>query len=1050
MTTIRVLHDTPNERGDLLTRLMEAYFLALGYQSFAFNVAKSGREIDVQGQHITENRLLRAECKAQAEPVGGAAVNKFAGALQVERTNRAPVPVSGYFISISGFTSTAVEQEAEANRNLVLVEPDAIVTQLVTGKVLVSARRAVDTARQLVPDSSRRLTGKAEVLATPEGWMWSVFYGDGHDATHAVLVHADGQPLSGKTVERLRPHLQNYFADVTVMSAKPSEQHAVTAVARLYKEYIERECGCVSFEGLPTDEGLTGKRLRLDDIYVPMLFERVDEALALTPARPSVPPARRRAAHAGTTDGFGGVSLPQLLEKSKRVAMLGPPGAGKSTVLKRLATAQLFEGLRSIRGEDLPVSESLPLFLRCRQLDGAAKLPILDVLKSIAAQAELQEHEEAFCALLMQSLHDGTAVLLIDGLDEIADERSRLMFVQQLTRFLSVYPATRIAITSREAGFRAVAGAMSTLCDLWRIAPLSYESVVALTGAWYAQALGGTERFAGEAASVATEVWANERVRLLATNPLLLTTLLLVRRWTGELPRKRTILYDRAIDVLLMTWNVEGHSPLRSDEAIPQLAFVAYRMMQMGVQTVSQTVLEQLLIEARTEMPELLGFVDMSPAAFIARVEERSSLLSYSGHAVEGGRLEALYEFRHLTFQEYLGALALCNRYLPKHERGVSLAPKVRSLISNVTWTEALSLAAVLAGSRANEVLLPIVERLRTSSRQAAVRLASEPVVSMSALDKALQCLDIVLASLADDVTISPDFAREVCSAVVDGYTPAMVKFDHGVIRGVAGSKFAPLLDDMITTRWKRARGAAALSTASALASVWADAKLQRLRSLQGDEDALASMIGDLRSSSELSRSFAAFCVMFSAYRASTEPSLAQAESPKIAEALTEMVRSGKQRLAYPACWALSWLLSYCWTPDEATTVELLRELKHAWIKTLKGPLRRYAAWALSALPVVDPASRPLGVLDHETETFLLKQEGALRDTQTRGARHVPAACIVVGYYYGGPWTKECLADRLIDHSDYFNEGQLRVLGEALGVQPEAIVENAGMVLQRG
>lgn len=1049
MTTIRVLHETPNERGDLLTQLTEAYFIALGYQSFAFNVAKSGREIDLQGRHITEDRLVRAECKAQTNPVGGAAVNKFAGALQVERASRAPVAVSGYFLSISGFTSTAVEQEAEAARNLILVGPDAIVTQLITGKVLVSARTAVDAARQLVPDSGKRLTGKPEVLATLEGWIWSVIYGDGHDATHAVLVHADGQPLSDKTVKRLLPHLQTYFADIAIITPEPSAQHDVTAVAELYKRYIERECGCVSFEGLPTDEGLTGKRLRLDDIYVPMLFERVDETLALTPARQSVPAERHRAVHATPTDGFGGVTLPQLLERSKRVAMLGPPGAGKSTVLKRLATAQLFEGLRNIRGEDIPASESLPLFLRCRQLDGAAKLPILDVLKSIAAQAELQEYQEAFCALLMQSLHDGTAVLLIDGLDEIADERSRLIFVQQLTRFLSVYPATRIAITSREAGFRAVAGAMSTLCDLWRIAPLSYESVVALTEAWYAQALGRTERFAGEASRVATEVWANERVRMLATNPLLLTTLLLVRRWTGELPRKRTILYDRAIDVLLITWNVEGHSPLRSDEAIPQLAFVAYRMMQMGVQTVSQTVLEQLLIEARTEMPELLGFVDMSPAAFIARVEERSSLLSYSGHTVERGRLEALYEFRHLTFQEYLSALALCNRYLPKHEAGVGLATKVRSLTSNATWTEALSLAAVLAGSRANDVLLPVVERLRTSSRQAAGRLTNERARSKAARNKAFQCFDIVLASLADDVTISPDFAREVCSAVVDTYTREMVLFDHEVIRGVAGSKFAPLLDDMITARWTSARGSAALSTASVLASVWADAKMQRLRSLQGDADAFACLVRDLHSSSELSRSFAAFCVMFSAYRAPTEPSLVGAESPIVAEALAEMIRSGKQRLAYPACWALSWLISDCWTPDERTTVELLRELEHAWVKTLKGPLRRFAAWALSALPMVDPASRPLGDLDDEMEAFLLKQERALRDPRTPGARHVPAACIVVGCYYGGPWPKEFLADRLVEHSDSFNEEQLRVLGEALGVQAEAMVERDRRVFLR-
>ena len=66
---------------------------------------------------------------------------------------------------------------------------------------------------------------------------------------------------------------------------------------------------------------------------------------------------------------------------------------------------------------------------------------------------------------------------------------------------------------------------------------------------------------------------------MLAVNPLLLTTLLLVRRWIGELPRRRSILYAKAIEVLLMTWNVEGHEPIDDEEAVPQLAYLALRML---------------------------------------------------------------------------------------------------------------------------------------------------------------------------------------------------------------------------------------------------------------------------------------------------------------------------------------------------------------------------------------------------------------------------------------------------------------------------------------
>ena len=34
-----------------------------------------------------------------------------------------------------------------------------------------------------------------------------------------------------------------------------------------------------------------------------------------------------------------------------------------------------------------------------------------------------------------------------------------------------------------------------------------------------------------------------------------------------------------AVEVLLMTWNVEGYDPIEQDEALPQLCYVAYAMM---------------------------------------------------------------------------------------------------------------------------------------------------------------------------------------------------------------------------------------------------------------------------------------------------------------------------------------------------------------------------------------------------------------------------------------------------------------------------------------
>jgi predicted NACHT family NTPase len=179
-----------------------------------------------------------------------------------------------------------------------------------------------------------------------------------------------------------------------------------------------------------------------------------------------------------------------------------------------------------------------------------------------------------------------------------------------------------------------------------------------------------------EAEKLAKTICESDRVRQLAKNPLLLTTLLLVKRWVGQLPTRRSVLYGKALEVLLMTWNVEGHQPMELDEAIPQLAFIAFTMMKEGIQRISLRRLNEVLTLAREQMPEVLGYTRNSVAEFIKRIEYRSSLLMLSGYDVEDGTLVPMYEFRHLTFQEYLTARAIVEGYytgrkdgdtLPKH-----------------------------------------------------------------------------------------------------------------------------------------------------------------------------------------------------------------------------------------------------------------------------------------------------------------------------------------------------------------------------------------------
>ena len=96
---IRILEKENNKRGDLFGRLMGDLFLALGYDHVRLNIHKTGREVDVEAIHRTEKRRVIAECKATKAKTGGDDINKFVGALDVER-RRGDLETTGYFVSL--------------------------------------------------------------------------------------------------------------------------------------------------------------------------------------------------------------------------------------------------------------------------------------------------------------------------------------------------------------------------------------------------------------------------------------------------------------------------------------------------------------------------------------------------------------------------------------------------------------------------------------------------------------------------------------------------------------------------------------------------------------------------------------------------------------------------------------------------------------------------------------------------------------------------------------------------------------------------------------
>ncbi len=509
-------------------------------------------------------------------------------------------------------------------------------------------------------------------------------------ATHYALVHADGNLLlnniSDLVIDMARSQSVS-FSQLSYLTPSSKNELNKQAAQDAYFKYLENELGEIQFEGMPTDKDAGAVKVNLENIFVPLNF---DYEVINTKENELIE----------TQTIIKGV-----LERTSRAAILAKPGGGKSTLIRRIALAYAYPERRLKVDDGLPDRNWFPIYIRCRDLGDDATKSVLEIIGSIVNRAEITRYSHEFDALMESALQEGSALLLVDGLDEISNENYRVRFVNQLRTFVATYPKVHLIITSRIAGFRAVAGTLASYCEQYSIADFNNEQISLLSLKWHQAVLGDSGQPEEESEKVCDIIFNDPRIIVLAENPLLLTTLLFVKRWVGYLPTKKCQLYAEMIKLFLVTWNAVAHDRLDIDETEPQLAYVAYSITLQGRQTISKDALERCINDARSSLPELLSYTKVSASKFIDQVEERSSLLIQVGlEENERGQLVPSYEFSHLSFQEYLTAKSVAEGWVPGLYDSTQL-DVLKPHINEEHWKEVIPLTAVLMGRYAKEVV---------------------------------------------------------------------------------------------------------------------------------------------------------------------------------------------------------------------------------------------------------------------------------------------------------------------------------------------------------
>ncbi|WKA31797.1 NACHT domain-containing protein [Bradyrhizobium roseum] len=332
-----------------------------------------------------------------------------------------------------------------------------------------------------------------------------------------------------------------------------------------------------------------------------------------------------------------------IFEENDHCIVLGQPGAGKTTSMKRLC-------MRLLSNQQME-KYAFPLLIKFRDLppsthnDGV----ILNELKAIIPlkfrfTGPLEEKETE----LTKSFKDRSfliflnalkPLIILEGFDEYPNNSAMVEIANEIRKLTSALTSSKVVVTCRTGEFNYSLDNSRT----FEIANLKREQIEMFASRWIGNEV-DKNRFVSDLYS---SPFADTAIK-----PLSLAHLCAIYERIGQIPDRPKTVYRKIVGLLLEEWDqqrsIRRQSKYAKFEADRKFEFLSHLAFYLTTQTRRSVFSQADFFGAYEQIHTNFGLDESETKLVVAEIESHTGLFLQSAYEQ--------YEFAHKSIQEYLTA----------------------------------------------------------------------------------------------------------------------------------------------------------------------------------------------------------------------------------------------------------------------------------------------------------------------------------------------------------------------------------------------------------